>query len=99
MSPVILSLSGQLWHQQLFRGYSAELFGRTLDYFLGAAVARWKETEAAWIHSEVNGVSHKLKHFLGADDVVLLATSLEQARRPFQQERRCPKKGPKPCTL
>ena len=41
LSRVALSISGTAWQQKLFRGllqgssYSAEIFGRTLDYYLG----------------------------------------------------------------
>ena len=58
LSRVVLGLSGHSWQQKLFRGllqgssYSAEIFGRTLDYFLGFLHTRWSVSESTWIQSK-----------------------------------------------
>ena len=88
LSRVLISISDVSWEQKLGRGvvqgssYSAELFARTLDFYLGAVVSKWKSSEPTWIQSmDPNGVFHQLYNLLFADDIVLLATSFEQASR------------------
>ena len=57
LSRVSLNMSGVSWQQKLFRGllqgssYSAEIFGRTLDHFLGFLNTRWSISENTWIQS------------------------------------------------
>ena len=88
LSRVILGIGGESWQQKLFRGllqgssYSAEIFGRTLDHFLGFMCTRWSISHNTWIQSTgPDGVTTKLFNLLYADDIILLATSYEQARR------------------
>ena len=88
LSRVVVGIADSSWQQKLYRGllqgtsYSAEIFGRTLDYFLGFLDTRWNISESTWIQAEVpDGVPRKLFNLLYADDIVLLATSIEQARR------------------
>ena len=57
LSKVALGIAGVSWQQKLFRGllqgssYSAEIFGRTLDYFLGFLHTRWSISQNTWIQS------------------------------------------------
>ena len=88
LSRVLISPSDVSWEQKLERGvvqgssYSAEIFARTIDVFLGAVVSKWQSSESTWIQSlDPNGVHHQLFNLLFADDVVLLATSFAQASR------------------
>ena len=88
LSRVLISISDVAWEQHLFRGvvqgssYSAELFARTLDYFMGFAVAKWVAEEPTWIQStDPNGEFRRLFNLIYADDIILLATSYEQATR------------------
>ena len=88
LSRVIVGIADTSWQQKLYRGllqgssYSAEVFGRTLDHFLGFLHTRWSISESTWIQADVpEGVPRKLFNLLYADDIILLATSIEQARR------------------
>ena len=88
LSRVVVGIADSSWQQKLFRGllqgssYSAEVFGRTLDYFLGFLHTRWDISEDTWIKADLpQGVSRKLFNLLYADDIILLATSIEQVRR------------------
>ena len=87
LSRVVLSMAGETWHQKLFQGllqgssYSAELFGRTLDHFLGFMVTRWSVSENTWIQAQGNDGLVKIFNLLYADDIILLATSFRQAHR------------------
>ena len=88
LSRVVVGIADSSWQQKLFRGllqgssYSAEIFGRTLDYFLGFLHTRWDVSENTWIKADLpEGVPRKLFNLLYADDIILLATSIEQARR------------------
>ena len=87
LSRVVLSMAGETWHQKLFRGllqgssYSAELFGRTLDYFLGFMVTRWSISENTWIQAPGPQGLVKIFNLLYADDIILLATSFQQAHK------------------
>ena len=88
LSRVVLGIGGESWQQKLFRGllqgssYSAEIFGRTLDHFLGFMCTRWDLSMDTWIKSTgPDGVTTKLFNLLYADDIILLATSYSQARR------------------
>ena len=57
LSRVVLGFSGHTWQQKLFRGllqgssYSAEIFGRTLDYFPGFLHTGCSIAESTWIQS------------------------------------------------
>ena len=88
LSRVLISIGDSSWEQKLFRGlvqgssYSAEIFARTVDFFLGSLVAGWANNEPTWISSvDSNGDLCKLYNLLYADDIILLATSYEQAIR------------------
>ena len=88
LSRVLISISDVSWEQSLLRGvvqgssYSAEIFARTVDYFLGFVVDRWSNTESTWIQSmDPNGVHRRLFNLIYADDIILLATSYAQATR------------------
>ena len=87
-SKVRISLSDVSWDQSLSRGvvqgssYSAELFARTIDHFLGPLVEKWSQCENTWIQSsDPNGSFARLFNLLFADDIILLASSLAQAAR------------------
>ena len=91
LSKVALGISGVSWQQKLFRGllqgssYSAEIFGRTLDYYLGFLHTRWTISENTWIQShDDSGSVRKLFNLLYADDIILLATSFSQAKRMLE---------------
>ena len=88
LSRVLVSISDVSWEQRLLRGvvqgssYSAEIFARTVDYFLGFLVASWADTEPTWIKSmDPSGTHRHLYNLLYADDIILLATSYAQAVR------------------
>ena len=88
LSRVLVSISDVSWEQNLLRGvvqgssYSAEVFARTLDFFLGSLVSLWSEREHTWVQStDPNGQHHCLFNLLYADDIILVATSYEQAVR------------------
>ena len=87
-SRVKVSISDVSWEQKLCRGvvqgssYSAELFARTIDYFIGPLVEKRSASEPTWIKSsDPNGDYRRLYNLLFADDIVLLATSYDQAQR------------------
>ena len=92
LSRVLIGISDSSWEQKLLRGivqgssYSAEIFARTVDFFLGSLVALWHDTEPTWIQStNPDGLHRHLYNLLFADDIVLLATSYEQAKRMLDQ--------------
>ena len=92
LSRVLLSISDTSWEQKLLRGivqgssYSAEIFARPVDSFLGHLVSLWSKTESTWIQSTDPGGAHRhLFNLLFADDIILLATSYEQAARLLEQ--------------
>ena len=94
-SSVLLSMADFTWSQDIDRGilqgssYSAEIFARVVDYFLGDVVHNWQDTESTWICVESGGVSVKLFNILFADDLILLATSFAQLQRMLLQIRDC----------
>ena len=94
-SSVLLSMADCEWTQDIDRGvlqgssYSAEIFARTVDYFLGDLIKQWQLTESTWISAEVGGVEVKLFNILFADDLILLATSFTQLQRMLIQVRDC----------
>ena len=83
-STVRLSLQGTSWVQALKQGilqgssYSAELFARCVDHFLSPLNLKWHESEDTWLQTP-EGRKLFLTPF--ADDLVLIATSREQAQR------------------
>ena len=88
---VVVSISDATWTQPLERGilqgssYSAEIFARTLDFYLGALVDKWSREESTWIQGEdANHTFRKIFTLLYADDLILLATSHAQATRMLQ---------------
>ena len=88
---VKVSISDATWTQTLERGilqgssYSAEIFARTLDFYLGALVDKWTRTEDTWIQGDAPQHSfRKIFTLLYADDLILLATSHAQATRMLQ---------------
>ncbi|CAE7937703.1 unnamed protein product [Symbiodinium sp. KB8] len=88
---VVVSISDATWTQPLERGvlqgssYSAELFARTLDFYLGALVDKWSRDENTWIQGEdANRNFRKIFTLLYADDLIFLATSHAQATRMLQ---------------
>ena len=91
-SSVGVALSDASWTQPLERGilqgssYSAELFARTIDYFLGALIQKWYDEEETWLQSfDPGGTFRKVFTLLYADDLVPLATSHAQATRMLHQ--------------
>ena len=55
LSRVLVSITDVSWEQRLLRGivqgssYSAEIFARAIDFFLGSLVSLWHENEPTWI--------------------------------------------------
>ena len=95
-SSVLLSMADSCWSQDVDRGilqgssYSAEVFARTVDYFLGEVIRGWQQDETTWIRMEISeGHYLKLLNILFADDLVLLATSYTQLQRMLYQVRDC----------
>ena len=60
-STVLLSMADYTWTQDVDRGilqgssYSAEIFARTVDFYLGELVQQWQETESTWISMDSGG--------------------------------------------
>ena len=87
-SKVELSLQGSSWTQILKQGilqgssYSAELFARCVDHFLSPLNARWQQNEDTWLTTQ-EGTKLFLAPF--ADDLVLIATTREQAQRLLKE--------------
>ena len=83
-SRVTLSFANVTWEQGLKRGvlqgsaFSAELFARTLDFFVAPLTGEWARTETTWIRDS-RGVP--LFAIIYADDILLLATSTGQLVR------------------
>ncbi|CAE7493906.1 unnamed protein product [Symbiodinium sp. CCMP2592] len=81
---VSLSFANVTWRQRLKRGvlqgsaYSAELFARTLDYYLTPLLEEWARTEVTWVRSS-DGTP--LFAIIFADDILLLATNTAQLAR------------------
>ena len=95
-STVLLGLADSSWAQDVDRGilqgssYSAEVFARTVDFFLGELVQRWQQEESTWIYMDLpDGGCLKLFNILFADDLVLLAVSFAQLQRLLVQVRDC----------
>ena len=95
-STVLLSMADSTWSQDIDRGilqgssYSAEIFARTVDHYLGDLVQAWQQTENTWVKMDIGGgVSVKLFNILFADDLVLLAVSFAQLQRMLNQVRDC----------
>ena len=94
-STVLLSMADYTWTQDVDRGilqgssYSAEIFARTVDFYLGELVQQWQETESTWISMDSGGALIKLLNILCADDLILLATSFCQLQRMLIQVRDC----------
>ena len=91
-SSVNVSIADASWTQALERGilqgspYSAEIFARTLDFYLGALTELWFDSEDTWLQSlDPGGKFRKIFTLLYADDLILLATSHAQATRMLQQ--------------
>ena len=83
-SRVGLGLQGTTWDQPLQQGvlqgssYSAELFARCVDFYMSSTNTQWQQAEDTWLQTQ-EGRKLFLTPF--ADDLVLLATSREQAVR------------------
>ena len=95
-STVLLSMADSTWSQDIDRGilqgssYSAEIFARTVDHYLGDLVQAWQQTEDTWVKMDIyGGTSIKLFNILFADDLVLLAVSFAQLQRMLNQVRDC----------
>ena len=82
-SRVWLSMGGNSWVQPLKQGlvqgsaYSAEIFARVLDWFLGPL---WDTWDRKYPNSWVTDGSRILHAILYADDLLLVATSLSEAQ-------------------
>ena len=80
LSTITLRLGQTSWGQQLHKGlvqgtpFSAELFGRILDFFLGDAWDNWTAQFQTWI----NARGQNLRAILYADDILLVATPYEE---------------------
>ena len=83
-SCVGLGLQGTSWDQPLRQGvlqgssYSAELFARCVDFYMSFARQEWQQREETWLQTP-EGRKLFLTPF--ADDLVLIATSRDQAVR------------------
>ncbi|CAE7836810.1 nmt [Symbiodinium sp. CCMP2592] len=81
---VKLSFCNQSWVQKLRRGilqgsaFSAELFARCLDHFLGPLVLSWESQESTWLR---DSSGRPLFLILYADDLLVLATCASQLER------------------
>ena len=83
---VLLGICGQEWSQQLERGilqgssYSAEIFAKVLDWWLAQLLPDWNAAfPAHWCRS----ASQLLHCIIYADDLVLLASSWDEAELKF----------------
>ena len=83
---VLLGICGQEWSQQLERGilqgssYSAEIFAKVLDWWLAQLLPDWNAAfPAHWCRS----ASQLLHCIIYADDLVLLASSRDEAELKF----------------
>ncbi|CAE7930361.1 pol, partial [Symbiodinium necroappetens] len=83
-SCVGLGLQGTSWDQPLRQGvlqgssYSAELFARCVDFYMSFINQEWQQREETWLQTQ-EGRKLFLTPF--ADDLVLIATSRDQAVR------------------
>ena len=79
-----LGLQGTSWDQPLRQGvlqgssYSAELFARCVDFYMSFTNQEWQQREETWLQTQ-EGRKLFLTPF--ADDLVLIATSRDQAVR------------------
>ena len=84
-SCVGLGLQGTSWDQPLRQGvlqgssYSAELFARCVDFYMSFINQEWQQREETWLQTQQEGRKLFLTPF--ADDLVLIATSRDQAVR------------------
>ncbi|OLP76043.1 Retrovirus-related Pol polyprotein from type-2 retrotransposable element R2DM, partial [Symbiodinium microadriaticum] len=91
-SQVGLGLQGTSWDQPLRQGvlqgssYSAELFARCVDFYMSFTNSEWQQREDTWLQTQAG---RKLFLTPFADDLVLLATSREQAGRLLQDTVKC----------
>ena len=91
-SQVGLGLQGTSWDQPLRQGvlqgssYSAELFARCVDFYMSFTNSEWQQRENTWLQTQAG---RKLFLTPFADDLVLLATSREQAARLLQDTVKC----------
>ena len=89
-SSITLRLGHRAWTQQLGKGvlqgtpFSAELFGRVLDHFLGDVWQDWNTRFDTWIQAR----GCHLHAILYADDVLLIATSYSELRAKLQDVQR-----------
>ena len=89
-SVITLRLGHRSWTQQLGKGvlqgtpFSAELFGRVLDHFLGDTWQDWNARFDTWIQAR----GCYLHAILYADDVLLVATSYPELRAKLQDVQR-----------
>ena len=90
LSSITLRLGHRSWTQQLGKGvlqgtpFSAELFGRILDYFLGDTWQDWNSRFDTWVRAR----GCHLHAILYADDVLLIATSHSELRAKLQDVQR-----------
>ena len=61
---------------------SAELFARTLDFFIAPLFATWGRTESTWIRDSLGTPLYAIVY---ADDILLLATSATQLTRMLNE--------------
>ena len=90
LSVVTLRLGHQTWQQQLGKGllqgtpFSAELFGRVLDHFLGDTWHAWSNRFDTWIQAR----GCHLHAILYADDILLVAASYSELQAKLQDVQR-----------
>eukprot|EP00439_Symbiodinium_sp_Y106_P044380 s4378_g5.t1 len=94
-SKVLISLADIEWSQEVDRGilqgssYSAEIFARVVDFYLGDVLDDWQAREYTWLVSYSSSHPTKLFNILFADDLVLLACSFAQMQRMLKQVQMC----------
>ena len=94
-SKVLISLADIEWSQEVDRGilqgssYSAEIFARVVDFYLGDVLDDWQAREDTWLVSYSSSHPTKLFNILFADDLVLLACSFAQMQRMLKQVQMC----------
>ena len=94
-SKVLLNMADSEWSQDINRGilqgssYSAEIFARVVDFYLGDLVDRWHQEEDTWLISHFEALPIKLFNILFADDLILLACSFQQLQHMLVQTQAC----------
>ena len=95
LSKVFISMADTEWSQELHRGilqgssYSAEIFARVVDFYLGDVIEEWQEHEDTWLIAYSMTTPMKLFNILFADDLILLPCSFQQMQRMLLRVQAC----------